>query len=311
MAGVAPQGLLQRTDPFAQAPYISYLQSHAGLYRVYSYDSVLMPDYAGVFGLYDLGTFGGLNVASFHTFAKRNLDSGFLYTVLASNEWLREPSPPAPAAVDELHRNLRFYDFLGVKYFVTSATSQSDFTSYDYFRLVYQDSDARVYENPGAMPRAFLVNKFRTTESLDLAQSIVSEPSFNLTTTVTLNGPLLDAETAALNGSITFDNSSAQIVSYEPNRVLIDVNAQHPALLILTDVYYPGWNSRIDGKPEQLFQADGLVRAVFVPAGNHKVEFTYLPLSFEVGFSITLISAVIALFIVLRGRGKQSLERVR
>ena len=67
-----------------------------------------------------MGIFTAFNVDSFHSFAKQNLDSGFLATVLASNEWLREANMPGP--VTELQRNIEFYKFLGVKYIVTKNT---------------------------------------------------------------------------------------------------------------------------------------------------------------------------------------------
>ena len=67
--------------------------------------------------------------------------------------------------------------------------------------------------------------------------------------------------------------------------------------MILTDVFYPGWNVSIDGETSEILRANGLVRAVMIPEGSHIIEFNYIPSSFWFGLLIS-ISTVILLFIV-------------
>ena len=50
------------------------------------------------------------------------------------------------------------------------------------------------------------------------------------------------------------------------------------SLLVLTDVHYPGWKATVDGEPAQIERVDYLLRGVRVPAGSHRVEFSYEPL---------------------------------
>jgi hypothetical protein len=68
------------------------------------------------------------------------------------------------------------------------------------------------------------------------------------------------------------------------------VTAQQNAMLLLADEMYPGWSATIDGRPETIYRADYLFRAVFVPAGQHTVEFVYQPRSFRLGMLITLLA---------------------
>jgi hypothetical protein len=68
----------------------------------------------------------------------------------------------------------------------------------------------------------------------------------------------------------------AAIVDYRPESVRIDVETSEAAVLILADAFEPGWTARIEGgETLDIFRANGLVRAVMVPAGRSQVLFHY------------------------------------
>jgi hypothetical protein len=81
-----------------------------------------------------------------------------------------------------------------------------------------------------------------------------------------------------------------------PNRINIRVSTDHPAWLVLSEVWYPGWQARLDGKPISILRANYLFRAVHIPRGNHELTFIYKPLSFWVGCALTSISSIILFF---------------
>jgi hypothetical protein len=68
------------------------------------------------------------------------------------------------------------------------------------------------------------------------------------------------------------------------------VSSQSTGWLVLSDVWYPGWQAWVDGEIATLERADYLFRAVEVPAGSHQVEFIYRPYSFYIGAVISLIT---------------------
>lgn len=72
----------------------------------------------------------------------------------------------------------------------------------------------------------------------------------------------------------------ASIASYDDNRVVIDAASVDGGLLVLHDLYYPGWEALVDGAPAPIVKADLLFRGVEIPAGRHRVEFVFRPLSF-------------------------------
>jgi uncharacterized membrane protein YfhO len=67
-------------------------------------------------------------------------------------------------------------------------------------------------------------------------------------------------------------------------------------LLVLSDLYYPGWQARVNGKEEPVIRVFGLLRGVLVGKGRSEVVFLYRPNSFYAGALISL-TALIVLFI--------------
>jgi hypothetical protein len=82
----------------------------------------------------------------------------------------------------------------------------------------------------------------------------------------------------------------AQIAEESAERVVAGVSSDAAGILVLTDLSYPGWRAKIDGRPADLLRADGLFRAVSVPAGEHRVEFRYVPVSFFAGAAVSAVS---------------------
>ena len=80
------------------------------------------------------------------------------------------------------------------------------------------------------------------------------------------------------------------------------------AYLVFGDAYFPGWKAAIGGEPAVLYRAHGALRAVFVPAGEHEVEFVYRPASVILGASLTGLGLLGCLVLVLvdRRRGRRS-----
>ena len=74
-----------------------------------------------------------------------------------------------------------------------------------------------------------------------------------------------------------------EIVRYEPARIDIKVQAAAPALLVLSDLFYPGWEATVDGRPAEILRANYVMRAVAIPEGAHEVRFLYRPASFRAG----------------------------
>jgi hypothetical protein len=88
---------------------------------------------------------------------------------------------------------------------------------------------------------------------------------------------------------------SVAITRYEPQRVEVEARLNRPGIVILADVYYPGWTLTIDGQPARILRANRLMRGAAVGAGTHRLVYTYDPLSFRLGGLISLVSIGLSL----------------
>jgi hypothetical protein len=92
---------------------------------------------------------------------------------------------------------------------------------------------------------------------------------------------------------------SASIVADRGEELTLQVPSGPAGRLVLADAYYPGWSATVDGHPTRITPTGGMLRAVDVPAGAHRVVFTYQPLSFQVGLALSLLSLVLMLLLWL------------
>jgi hypothetical protein len=166
-----------------------------------------------------------------------------------------------------------------------------DGASVTQFVPIYEDDDVTVFENTEVAPRAFLVRDVTRAESMQEAVALMKGGTIDPGVTAVVEGdPGIGAAADPVGSS-----DSAIISTYAPDRVTIDVTAGAPSLLVLTDLFYPGWQATVDGEPGPILPTDAAFRGVAVPAGEHRVEFVYAPASFRLGLIVAGVSALMLL----------------
>jgi uncharacterized membrane protein YfhO len=83
-----------------------------------------------------------------------------------------------------------------------------------------------------------------------------------------------------------------------PDRLRWRVRSGAPALLVLSEIYYPAWQAMVDGAPAKVYVANHALRAIAVPAGDHEVVMSYRSWTLTLG---TVISAVCYLLLAALG----------
>lgn len=168
------------------------------------------------------------------------------------------------------------------------------------YRLLHS-GDVKIYENLDVLPRAFLVTDWQWAADADTAVTLMQSADFNPRETAVLTGQGEPAKNATESGS-----AAVSIISYEPERVVLQTESQNEALLVLTDAHYPGWQAVLDGQPAPILSADVLFRAVMVPAGQHEIVFSFESRSFVNGRYLSLLGLVIwlSLIVIILWNGK-------
>ena len=154
--------------------------------------------------------------------------------------------------------------------------------------LAYSGPDARVYRNRKALPRVFLVGAQRVVRGMDAALRVTTSSGFDARRVAVTERPLAGLPRRPPPRGV----GSARIVAYEDERVAALARARAPSLLVLTDVHYPGWQATLDGRSVPIERVDYLLRGVRVPPGTHRVEFRYEPLSFRIGWIISIAATI-------------------
>ena len=90
-------------------------------------------------------------------------------------------------------------------------------------------------------------------------------------------------------------SGSAALVVDNPERIIVETDATRPGILVLTDTFYPGWRVTVDDTPADLLRANYLFRGVYVPAGVHRIEFTYHPAPFQRGLLVSSLALAVVL----------------
>jgi hypothetical protein len=154
-------------------------------------------------------------------------------------------------------------------------------------RAVYHGPDGTIYRNSGALPRVFVVGRQQTVRGATAALTAATAPRFDRRHVVVTERPVAGLPQAS--GGAAPSAGSARLVSYGPERVVAEASVSDRSLLVLTDVFYPGWKVRVDGHSTPIERVDYLLRGVPLAPGTHRIEFTYEPASFRAGWIISLV----------------------
>jgi uncharacterized membrane protein YfhO len=92
-------------------------------------------------------------------------------------------------------------------------------------------------------------------------------------------------------------NPAISIKDYDLNHVTLQTQNPIGGLLLLRDTYYPGWKAFVDNTETKILRANYVQRAVYIPEGEHIVQFQYQPFSYKLGLFLTL-SAILILFVL-------------
>jgi len=177
-------------------------------------------------------------------------------------------------------------------------------------RVVYDGSDARVFSNARAVPRALVPAAVRVVPDEAAARALLAESSFDpRTEAVVERGAQGAGALSAVAGAGSGGSSGTVAASDRSNaRVVLHANLSRPGLVVLNDSWAPGWSVRVDGRAARPVRVNDVMRGVAVPAGAHQVEWRYRVPGLRAGVALTAIALVAlcgGLVLLMRGRRRR------
>jgi hypothetical protein len=150
------------------------------------------------------------------------------------------------------------------------------------------DNEVTIFENLHAVPRAFLAQ--RVVSVPDEASAIAAMKTLR---TSPAQSAIVEGAPLGRAATVSGSEGAAVLKSYTTSDVRISVASKTSAFLVLTDSYFPGWIATIDGQRVDIYPTDLAFRGVFVPPGQHLVDFAYRPASFQLGVAIASVGLIV------------------
>jgi hypothetical protein len=168
--------------------------------------------------------------------------------------------------------------------------------SNDGLKLVYADAGSVIYQRMDALPRIRWASR----------AIVVPEPAqqtADLAAGVPADEVVLGAPGPAGSGQ----NASFTVTEDSGDRISAHVTARGNGYLVVADaMQQAGWAVTVDGKPARILPADHAMVAVGVPAGVHRVEFTYRAPHQLAGAALSVVGLVVAVALFLWDRRRRN-----
>jgi hypothetical protein len=195
-------------------------------------------------------------------------------------EWYAELADAVPLE--------RLWELMNVKYVLTWRGTLLPPSEVLYEEPKGQDT-TYLHRLDEYLPRAYVVYQAEVRRGQE-ALELLADPEFDPLQTV-----VLEEEPGIILEGASARDSTVSIVDYQPSRITLDVETAADGILVLSEVYYPGWRAYVDGVEAKIHRADHALRAVEVEGGSHRVELVYDPLSFKLGGAMTGVALSLVL----------------
>ena len=150
-----------------------------------------------------------------------------------------------------------------------------------------------IYENPGVLPRFFLVSRVRRAANMEEALAMLRSRDFDVGSEAVVEGPLqgplpygrgsvtLRAGTSRAGklraGDVRVLAGDVRVLEYGARQFTLETDAAASAFLVTSETAYPGWHAWVDGEARAPLMTDVAFRGLPVPAGKHVVKMRFDP----------------------------------
>lgn len=175
--------------------------------------------------------------------------------------------------------NMEVFDMLNTKYFIVPDPQSG--------RPVAQI-------NPGAFGNVWFVKGIK--EVKDANGEMLALDNTHLKDTAVVESKYMNQIK-----SFAWDSAaSVRLINNRNDTIDYSYKSASPQVAVFSEIYYPnGWNAYVDGQKTDYFRTDYVLRGMYLPAGDHKIQFRFEPESYQLGRLITIIASVVIYLLIL------------
>ena len=273
--GIGYNPAILREQYYPATDAIRVIARDPARFRVLGLSTVLTPNTAAVYGLDDARGTDFTTLRRYEELITGGAGSFFFY---------RSAEGPPES-----------FPLLNVKYVLVAERLAAD---PEGFELAY-DGEIAIYRYTRVADRALIVFDHEVERDPAAILARVRSGTFDPSQTVLFEEPPAVVPDAA---DPSVPAARARILSYEPDRVVVEASLPRPGFLLLLDNHYPGWHAFAAGRELPIHRADYSFRAVALASGTTTVEVSYRPLSFRIGVAASLVTAGLLAILWMRER---------
>lgn len=264
---------------FPKTKVIDFLMSQDRPFRVMSTDRrILHPNVSGVYKIESVEGYDPLYLDSYGRFVASWQAGQF-----------RDKTPSYNRIITPQKIDSKVLDLLNVKYVLSFDEIQGA-----NFSKVMEEGETKLYQNNNFLPRMFFVNEIVKTDSREEINLLLKD-SFDLSKRATSTELDIKTDQTA---------SSLDLVKYSDNQIKFVTTSLIQKPLVVTNINYPGWRAKIDGRETQLYKVNGIFQSVLIPSGTHMVELQYLYQHWAASFLMSAFGFMLLFFVVFYTRIK-------
>ena len=182
------------------------------------------------------------------------------------------------------------------------------------WRRVAEFDPIEIYENLDVRPRVWFVSRIVVAPQPEVLRAIK--------TGYLRDGTRFDPAEVALLATEDFgprairippigDTAGAEVrvLRYEPQRISLETRQPQPGFMVLSEIYYRGWEAWVDGQRVPVERVNYALRGVALPPGSHRIEMIFRAHSFRTGAVYSALGAGALFACALIGRRRRNQRR--
>ncbi len=188
-----------------------------------------------------------------------------------------------------------------------------------YLILPLQNNATMPVQNSDTYGNAWFVSQVKYVQNANEELDGLAATDLRTTAVADVRYKDILGETAVADSTAAMAQDSLNTVSiktYEPNRLTYQAQSDKGGVIVFSEIYYPGWEALVDGKPVDIARVNYTLRAIRVEAGQHEIELRFFPQTVEkteavahIALILLVLSVIAAIVVPMVRRKKTDLSR--